>query len=485
MAISLELTDGTTTTSLLSGVLQLAHGSWQTHSAPPEGEYKMARWGGQFDFKRHAQITESWDLNAFGTASQIRTAIYTLEQLLEKALQFHMYDQTLAPVWLKWASEGETARQCLVYGGNITYNSTQARSPFLETEGLSLRLSITRHPFWEGTSYTQYDGVANLSALGGMVAVTNIAASAPARIAQFAAGGVDGKGTIKQFWAGIRPTYGGATYFNPLLEAEPGDAGTDAVFRNDSDDASVYAGTAPLSKLRVTYVATDLKKRWSSTIGDHVASYNNTYHMQGNYLVLGRFKVSAGTSGIQLRYGAESAPDTTFVQNEMVYVENTSWMLVPLGKLSVPAVKPRNTFGTSYAGNEHNAMCSATELQIWAEQVDGTGTYLDFDCLILIPSDHMISASDVHISYDVIGMVGDDAWAYVITHPDDTLTSVSEVPSSHIIGPAGTFESVDWYAPVGGGTLVFAGQRAASSVSTDAVAHYIRLVPRYQSYSES
>lgn len=448
---TLELSDGTTTVSFLTGTLKLRHGGWNAAGPAWQQGWTPQGYGGRYAFERYAPMVETLPLVGQGTGDNLRDAVYAIELLMEKARL--STDNLLGLyVYLKAAGENEgSTRQSLIYGGKLDILSRGAADPLLTGGRIEALLTLYRHPLWE----SQYAGdSATMDALGGKLALTGGKGTAPGRISRLsiyqdsaAATGPD------RFWVGIRYLTPGYTSFKPLWECEVGFAVTDAAAtRTAGDDAS--PADSGNNKIRVTYATTGLTKRLLMTVGQVYGS--NYLHAVGRYLVLCRCKVSAGESGVQLRYGVNGAADATFAQCESMIVDNTAWRLIPLGEVTIPAT------GVDATGFDADD-AYYTELQIWTEQISGSSTTLDLDTLTFIPSDHMVSFEGAALA------ASSGSYAYVDTLPNDTVIGFNDLLAAGARRPLVDLGSVDWYYPASGGLLVAAGERATSSVLADDV----------------
>lgn len=462
---------------LLTGTFQLIHSSWTTRGPSAEGDFAHSGYGSQFKFKQFAPITETFDLVGQGTPAALRSAKAELEELLEQARRWHGDVYEMQSVWLCVGSEGELRRRALIYHGSTQDLNEKGANPFLSTgqaiETARLRVTICRHPLWE--HYGNNGNFAlDVSCLGGSTDPTNTGVGvAPGRIEQLKVSGDTTIGTaLERFWVGIRRADYGVTSFVPLWECESGTvpADADTALSADGTDATASPGAgANPNKVEVTYdEKVTLLKRLSIKVGDIIASdYDD---MAGRYVVLLRGKVSAGTSGIQLRYGTTSAPDATFDRCEEVFLDETSWNLIELGEVEIPP-HLRLQLATGSADVQYS------ELQIWAEEISGTGTVLSLDCLVLIPAEHYVSATGCEILYSA----GSDA--YVYTLENDTVQGYAEDSSTGAKRLLQDLVVRDWYVPTQDYVAIGAAQRNGVSVIDDIMNYTFYVNYRYLTYN--
>jgi hypothetical protein len=189
----------------------------------------------------------------------------------------------------------------------------------------------------------------------------------------------------------------------------------------------------------------------------------------GEYLVLLRCKVDDDTTqvGIQLKHGwtglggKEVTVGTTYIDGQ------DGWELVELGKVSIPPTGNRDSWATT--GNK----VQDYSIVIAAERISDAGT-LDLDCIILIPSKHMIyiDGADTGVSGGIV---------YIENAPDGTRYILAKTQADRYGAVEYSFSDT-WEYPVGGGLLVIAAQTASTHDLTDTAALAISLVPRWHTF---
>lgn len=454
------------TVDFMTGPLMLRAGTWQTRAPAPAGDYKNAGYGPQFTFKQFDQVVETLDLVGYDTSENLREAVNALEYMLELARLWHADPLQYYPVWFTVAAAGEDVRRCLVYGGAVQVLSTLATSPFLSdgTGGITVRLTLTRHPFWETPDIETVDtGVVALYPLsltgGGVNYNLEYPTLAPARLAmvRFYAP----TAALDRIWLGIGEAYTGLeANFNALWECEDGSLGTDA---ETADDAGASGG----SYVSVPFTTPELALRLTITPAQ---AMDVPEACVGKYLILCRCKVAAGvTAGLTL-YQGQSAT-TGIPVAETVYVENTDWRLIELGEFTLPPE------GWKDAGPDLGYFLSQIRLQIWAELLAGSGS-LALDSLILMPARHMVKLTRP-TNYD-----SNTYPVAVLTRADDVQIGYGYVSDAL---PGSPFETVfrDFYFPASSGMLVIAAEQNAAHDLAATCQIELSIYARYPTYTFS
>lgn len=453
----------TKTVNLYDGTLQLRDMSWATRAPSTSSDYVSGAFGSQVDFSHYEPITETFGLVSSDSEATIIGAVRDLQKTFEGARRYHYDPHVDDSYWLEANCDSESARRSLIYEGSLQVQAGVGYEPFLDCGGVMIQATITRHPFWETTTYLA-SNLNDLSCLGGMGQWANVQGDVPARIyATAVKGSSGGGGPMTRIWMGIREEYDGMLNFEPVWELEDGTNATDA---SDAVDATASGG----DKVTVNFATqTGLAERCAITVYDVcTANGHSSYtHFYGTYLVLLRAKVTAGTIGIQLRKSySESSYESA---SEEIFITDTSWRLFELGEVTIKEMPGR-------LGNASTV--AYDELRIYAEQISGAGS-LDLDCLVLIPNRHFVYADG---SYIVL-TGGDDRPLYVVCDENDEVTAFAlwgSYPRLNVV-----YTHRDWYLPAGNGFLVLAGERASSHVLTDVVDLSWTHFPRWMTYRET
>lgn len=464
MALIFRLANLTQTTvyDLLNGTLRLVENSWETRTPAVQNDFKTLPFGGTASFKNYDRVQETMGLIGADTVGNLLTAANAIEAFQELARRWHNDPLQSASAWLEFNASGEGARRSLIYDLALTYGQMVGITPTLAALKLQARLSLTRHPLWEATSADTYTNLA-MSTLGGTAILTTGASVVPARIKEFRVNGV-AYPLLYRVWAGLREANLGTAHFSAVWECENAAAtmGTDAT--RQTGGAGSGGGWVD-----VIFATPTACQRWSMRVGD-TGAYAEEY--LGTYQVLCRCKVTAGTVALQFRAGATSTlttPATT--PNELVYVTNTAYRLIPLGEFQIPAAGYRAAQYDPYA-------IQFTEAQIWAERIDGAGT-LALDCIVLIPAGHTVKAVGANIYTDP----GPEYYPLKFyTHENDTTAAVAKRGPGE---PAVNLEEAtfqDWYLPNTTALLVVAAEAEDQHVLGSQVDTILTAYKRFLSY---
>ncbi len=136
MAISLSITDGTTTVSL-SGTSPVRGCTY----FPQTAQYRNGEW---------QQVTEQADVNLTGTAAAIRTAINSIETLLQAA-QLRQQTGMGDRVYVTFAPLSETAYRSEIYDGRVVWSTDPGLRRLGDTNPtVQVAVIWTRAPGWDG-----------------------------------------------------------------------------------------------------------------------------------------------------------------------------------------------------------------------------------------------------------------------------------------------------------------------------------------------
>lgn len=397
---------------------------------------RMKRGSLRIQRAKDGKVTVTMTLLFSGTESSTRTGIQALEDILEDAIEWGEDTLLSNSVWLRWITEGETAKRSLVDKYSLVPVSAGARTPHLLNRAGAWRLALTLHRGFEAitaltsgpTQTTDYGGYLYFSGdlSGGTL---------DSRIDEM---------TIKpllnsynKMWIGLRPVIEGlSSGFNGRLECEAGTGITDT--------SSVADGTASATFKMQTTFATDetMAYRFYMKLTD--TGGVDPYNYIGRYLILMRAKVSAGTIGVRIgtSWGAPGV-DLPQQKGEIQYLTNTSWELVPMGEISIPSGNFRQVMRDSVNLDEF-------ALFVEAERVSGAGM-LDCDIFIFMPSDHYVTWDKAAIDFPA-------EHGKIYTHEDGAVRGVVQSISSPKISRIPTPGSVEWQYPKEGAILVFAAQ---------------------------
>lgn len=446
--LMLKRGDEAETIDLLSGTYVLRDMSWMTGTPQPSSDYQPLPYGARPVFQNYGTQVETLDLIAQNaTHSTIRAAERDIMEALDAArlyIQHPLWSVVGAtsdtlPWFLHWNIDGETEKRSLIYEGSLAGINEQCAEPFISSDVSLLRMALIRHPFWEPISTdSNIVGTTSISAWGGTYDFTNVGGDVWARLYHTELYGKSGSGPITETWMGIREEMGGTANFEPIWDFGLATGSNGA---STSTSRASYSGTGHIRKSSPAASLT-LYAELSVNGVCTGAGHSDYIHQVGEYLVLGRVAADTGTVGLQMRYGYDLG--TMKPCEEVILVGSDAWVLVELGNISIPP-----TGGEGYATERY---AQYTEIQIYAEQIDGTSV-LDIDGLCLIPTHHFWYAKG--------GVIGTNAgYAHVVTTTADD-RNASYGWANYYPRYALEYSLKDWYLPTHNSIAVVAGQRAA------------------------
>lgn len=431
----------TSTYDILSGTMKMKAGTWQT--TPIEGG-----------------VEETMELFGEDTNANLIDAVQAIETIGENALLYGEDEALADPQWVELNADTEQAKRSFLQSAEYLPISNEIVSPTLGKGVASGILRLTHHPLWEPLSTADLTA-SSKSVFGGKSILSAIGGATDGRIARVTVEGVNGGGgPLTKVWIGVRPLYSGATNFNPVMELEDATTlyGTTILVTDANGSPAATSNNVLRETLTADYVkCAAMKLEWHDLA--HKAEY------KGRYMVLGRFKVSAGvTAAVRMWTGA----GTRFIPSNPIYPTNTSYRLLDLGFMKFPP----------YSGRAGSTDIENSEMQIYAHQIGGTGGYLYMDALVLIPSKYLAVITGCDIEYN--GTLTDTQPLNLYRFPNDSelaLQSVADIDSLV------DFDMQSFYYPNGGGVFVIAAERASSHVITDVVDLDIYTYPRYYTYN--
>lgn len=422
MAINFYISDETTTVNLVTGPLFFQEGGLEL-----EGVHKGRVW-------------ETYKLLGVGTQESIRSAMLDLERLLEIARMAQRSLTRKTVVNITWASEGETNKSAMVYDGRLKIEGGPGwMDGLLKVGATKITLAIQRG-VWEAALQEEIDVATDIDQLGGMydVFTSDDISSLGHRIKRMSIYRVAGSGSaMTKMWCGVRPKNNGVSGFIALWECESG--------TNSTDATDVYDATASgTNKVRVSFATvTTLSKRFTIT-WDQIAG-SNYNHLAGEYLILARIKPDASsTQGrVQLRAGVGLTAVESNVIGE-VYVDgsvSTAWQIFELGRVAIPPLGNRSLY-------DYTEVFKEFTLAVYAERLSASGN-IDFDCLVLMPCQHMAYVENIYLSATNSAVV-----LFTTKEGIQFAQGWTNLPSTGDPVDA-RYVFHDFYVPYGGGRLVF------------------------------
>jgi len=447
MTISLKLYDGDTLQVILVGsqVLRLAADGWATTSIEPGS----------------SRAWETISLISSPTADDdlIRAEIVELERLLEQAEKFNTNPYKSNAVHLYWASEGETEKMALVYGGKISIPTNNTIGPMMGKDHLRLILTLQRGP-WESISSSQMS-VTQLSTYGGDYTTPWDHGTVDGRIVKTTIEGYNAlTAGLHEIWVGIRDINQGASHTNmDAVRDISSTVGTDTTHLTGQSGA--YNG----SLIRCTFATVETMTQRGLCSFAAVSDANAPYYV-GKYLAIIRAKLSTtGIVGIQLGYGYGSNRSL----NEIVYIEDsTSWKLYPAGIINLPPMGYRSTI-------QDPELIKNFIIWIYEERLSGACS-LDIDSICLVPADHLAYARGANVNYNALE--ADNPLIFFVYENGEmaAVAYTGDTPSESV-----EYSLNNWVLPQDGGYIVFCGQAENAHTLSEVITFTLLARPRWGS----
>jgi hypothetical protein len=394
----------------------------------------------------------------------VRTALNDVVEMLEKAKLYHATRLEQYPVYLRWYTDGEAAKQALVYDYALQPAARIGITPDLDVgDGLNAlwSLAITRDREWESaddnpTSVASTEEVENAGVALDLTAITG--GTANGRMTRLILGG--GSEAFNKFWIGIHRLRLGQA--DEIAAVDLTDAYTSADTTIDAETGSVNGDRAT-----VTFSAhPDWKARAYGVLPTGGAT---SYHWVGRWLVLARARQS-GSTDVMIRVSV-SANDlylygeqpTLLHQGPPAVVNRTEHHLYELGEIQLPP------FGLGTSDD-----LSMIRLNLEARRISGPGQ-LYVDCFILIPAEHMVAVTGV--------VVEEEEQLYVDTDASGSVIAVVKGATGATVG-IGAATVRNWRWPKEGGAVVAAFERSTGHVIADTVEVSISQRKRWLGYRE-
>lgn len=403
------------------------------------------------------KVIETFRVAFTGTDAVVRANVELLLRYRQRIRDYYSNPVVTSAIMLQMYSDSEPTKWALIYEMSAMPVEEGTWTPMLGRGIVVYQIAILRDEGWEDETPIIITSN-NISCTGGKQAVNNSGAyygSLNGRIKSMAV--YDGPAVdLYRLWIGIQPylwTNGYAEInasFDASWEAEVGTA----VLGSFVNDATASPAGTSSNCLEVTTVPATLDKAWWSRLLDHSGS--NWFLYPGDWYVLARIKLNAGTVAVQLRSGVGSSstdPLAVGKTNEIVYVSNTGWRLIDLGKITLPV------YGNTGSGTPSMPYSS---LSVYIQQISGTTASFKLDEIILIPARHFVKAykARVDASVGTTFFVRDDG-------------KVDCLYSDESGRAEATFSGWEW--PYQGGFIVAAGEAETAHTLTDTVDLYLTI----------
>lgn len=391
-----------------------------------------------------ATVKETIPIIFSPTSNDIEEEIFKIEAYFNEVREYENDNTYPFPVFVRRFING-TAYLSLIKEAYLVHIYLEGGTKeYSEQDGTAGRfnLEIIRDNSWELETFASETQVGPKPEFGGFYNYTNEKGTKPSRIHTLsidpAAGG------YYNFWFGFRKIRQGNTNFNPLIEIEDGSI--------SDGDSSFIADTNCNGdeKLQVTFSNENLIERASVRLANVVAQEIHVLDLTGNYLILGRARVTSGTVGLQLRHGMENPWSSNYTIERELVIANTTFKTVPMGLVQIPPIIPVGLAG--YYGAEHYMQSEVLDfsLRIWAERLTGSGN-LEFDGFCLMPQDASVSVVSYAplASLDIETRYSGELGIQGGTFTDDTIVNVDTAVNN-------------WLLPPGNGTWVVATEASAN-----------------------
>ena len=415
MAVTLQVTDGTTTIDFTSTAgPQLLENALPTFAIPTG------------DGTEPAYIIESLPVLIHITSgNNLAATMQDFHALQVAAAEYHADVTYETPVWFHRKLTDETGAvrylvRSMQFTPNDDFGGPLDAAPIL-TDGRTGMLTIEHHPYGERTSAVAVSTGTNLSVLGGNYAYTTVVGDVPARLYYARLYGGDSV-TFEKAWMGFRSASkctGTVANFEPLWELELG--AVNNIIASTQNDATASPGGGGANYVQAIIGA----ETWTNIVAIEVDDVDggNPDAFNGAFLVLLRAKVDTGTEQVKLKHRlVESNGPAKF--NQVVDISATSWTLYNLGIVTFPT-RNRRAFPIALKDASHDR---SDLLELWGRDKPGdTGATLDADCFVLIPVDEyflyihntaidsvseswMAIAPDGEAAGNTLGTTGSDYW---------------------------------------------------------------------------
>lgn len=419
MAVTLQVTDGTTTVDFTTEAGHQLMDSYLPTFAVPAGDGTIPPYITEA-IPCYINITSG---NNFASTMQ---AFHALQLV---AIQFAEDETYITPVWFHRQLVDESgAIRFLVRSMHFTpsgdFGGPLDDAPIL-TDGRTGVLTIEHHPYGERSTAESANTGTNLSVLGGGAAFnyTDVVGDVPARPYYIRLYGGSIGIEFEKVWIGFRSDAkcgsGDASDVVSLWEWEDGTLSSNSAFAND--------GTASPGGGGNNYCQITPGAAWVDNvyIDTYEANGDNTdvSAFNGTWLVLMRAKVNAGTTQVKLKH-RQTASDSPAKIGPVIDIAATSWTMYNLGLVTFPSAN-RRAFPIALKDATHDR---AETLELWSrDKPDDASTTLDCDCLVLIPVDEyflynhftsiesaleswMAVAPDDEATGSTLATTGDDWW---------------------------------------------------------------------------
>jgi len=475
MAVTHQITDGTTTIDLTTAVGFKAERDFAVTFADPTGDGSIPPY-----------VTEAIPIHVYATSdNNLATTMQDFHALQRRAVQYWVDPMQRTPVWYHRKLDAETtAVRSLVKSMHFTFDTrlhgVMDEMPEI-SEGRDGMLSITHHPHGESptvksASASTPSAAASLSYDYTTGGTGDVVGDVHARVHPLRLAPIAGD-NLEEAWVGVRgASKHGVTPANfiGVWECEAGTNITDAVDDAASEVNTASPGGGSGAFVKVTPTGADYDNIWSQAMEITLQTARGAQtaaDQVGEFLWVLRMKCDSGDDWqVQMRFGYSGMGNDDYVRGEIVSLTNNLWYYYPTGICSIPLRDARVLTTSDLAFTFEDRI----EVQIWAK-FGTTGANLYLDCFCPVPIDEGF----LHITgATASGNSNDTVWAGVSPHDLSagivaTATGIDDVPA---------VEPVQWGVPPGDGRLIIVkNSTATQDVFTDRMTINCSWYPRWLS----
>lgn len=419
-------------------------------------------------------LTEIMQVGIIGTPRFVAEERAKLDRFMQAANRWHRGEKRNNSIWLYSQFLGESGmRRCLVY--NIRSRDFPTQYPKDNSKSaLDMRLDIQRHFTWENIERDALDpynndywtGIQEPRLLGAFDVFSE--GTSPARIAILRL--IDNirneitKRIIGRVWIGIKEDLGcGLDNWNPIMECELGDNGTDA------SNVAIIDPDISNNAYKLVDFTTDASvvRRTTITLGDAfpLLAKSDFEQWRGDYIVLLRAQQDATSTNtsISIRYGwKDGGRKIPVQQSPAVFTGETNWRLIGLGVISFPPDSGRQNISLisdpPAFPDTHNLSECSIDILIGRNSVAGE---IRLDALFLIPYErHAIFQYRGAVSPSFASQAPNDDSLWFVTNEDDTqeLRYITSDAGGFASDPIADYQldTRDFFLPEKGSRIVYA-----------------------------
>jgi len=368
MAVTLEITDGTTTADFTTSTAFQLLRYWEPVVATPAGDGSIPGY-----------VTDVLPVIIRATSdNNFAATMQGLHSLQRRAAEYWADRTQITPVWFHRqltaeSSELRTLVRSISFDPDAHFGSWIDACPPI-TDGRIARIAITHHPYWEKTSATSAAGSTGISVLGGAAdhTTTDVVGDVPARLYALRLYGAGAGDLFRKYWIGFRSEnkVDGPQNFTALWELEDGSGnGTDCAA---TTDATASPGGGGNTKMQCDF---SVDTGWAfrcSLSWDTITSGANRDDFAGTFLLLLRAKVDTGTA--QVKVDCSFGGNLTRVFGPTVDIAATDYTIYNLGLVTFP-VRDMRTVPTALVAQSYDG---SQGLFLWARRKTGSTAALEW-----------------------------------------------------------------------------------------------------------